>query len=123
MIKYLILILIFLISAARPAAGEDLLVERLAADFFSHDLSVSQRRAIEAETSRELSGAPAAESSKALDERRVIWRNLSPEARAALLNAKTPDYAALTDSQKQPFRDHAKRRLIDARAAARPDEI
>lgn len=86
------------------------IVDRLAADIYQGDIDQTQRQAIEAETSRAYSQGQAVDQARFRENRRDVWRSMSPTQRAALRNTKYPSWRTLTERQRANFR----RRAMDA---------
>ena len=91
--------------------NEQILVDRMAADFYESDLRLTQSRQIEASTAASYSSMSPEERFDFRENRRETWQNMQDEERAALRNAKLPTYSNLTDGQKAPFRQIAIDRL------------
>jgi len=91
--------------------NEQLLVDRLAADFYESDLRLTQSRQIEASTATNYSSMSAEERAEFRENRRDTWQNMQDEERATLRNVKLPSYSNLTDEQKAAFRKIAIDRL------------
>ena len=92
-------------------AGNDPLIDRVAADFYKKDLRASQSRNIEAATADIYIGLDAEARARFRDERRARWREMGDDARSVLRAAKTPQFENLTESQKAPFRRAAAAKL------------
>ncbi len=91
--------------------NEQLLVDRMAADFYESDLRLTQSRQIEASTAATYSSMSEKERFEFREDRREIWQNMQDDEREALRNVKLPTYSNLSDSQKAPFRQIAIDRL------------
>ena len=100
--------------------NEQLLVDRMAADFYESDLRLNQSRQIEASTAASYSSMSAQERSEFRENRRETWENMQAEERAALRNVKLPTYSNLTDGQKAPFRQIAIDRLAPQSMSSAP---
>ncbi len=92
--------------------NEQLLVDRMAADFYESDLRLTQSRQIEASTAARYSSMSEKERAEFRDSRRDTWQKMQAAERDALRNVKLPNYANLTDGQKAPFRKIAIDRLV-----------
>ncbi|WP_411818411.1 hypothetical protein [Hyphococcus sp. DH-69] len=79
-------------------------VELIAADFYEHQLRLSQSRRIEAATAKRYLSLTETERARYRAERRKIWTSMSETERAALRSVKRPKYANLDEWQKQTFR-------------------
>lgn len=112
--RTLLLYGLFCLAACGPQgarAGEDLIVERMAADFYENNLRLSQSRNIEAATAQIYRGLEAAKQADFRRQRRRQWRAMDEDARRSLRGVETPRYENLTEAQKAPFRRAAAGRL------------
>ena len=85
--------------------------DRMAASFFEDDLRLSQSRRIEAGTAEIYRALSSEERSEFREARRSEWRRFSEEQRRALRGVKRPVYENLAETQKDPFREAAMKRL------------
>jgi len=115
--------LAFFGSFHAQAAG-DVLIDRVAADFYEHALRHSQSRNIEAATAGIYRNLQPAAQAAFRAERRARWREMDDVERAALKGVKTPAFENLSEAQKAPFRRAAAEKLgLKAGAGLRAGEI
>jgi hypothetical protein len=86
-------------------------IDRIAADFYEHDLRPSQNGQIEAATAAAYIALSPEERVRFREERRALWRDMPAGTQMALRDCKKPRYGNLTEAQKAPFRRHALNRL------------
>ena len=84
-----------------------LMVDKVAADFFEKSLRQAQSSTIELNTAQEYMGLSEAERTAFRKTRLAQWQQMSQAERLRLRNVKTPSFMNLTESQKWPFRLHA----------------
>jgi len=89
------------------ASDEKAVVDRLAADFFSQSLRLSQSRKIEALTAEIYLSQSDQGRARFREERRRLWRAMPENQRRALRSVKRPQYFNLSEAQKRPFRKRA----------------
>jgi len=91
----------------RQAIDRQILVDRMAADFFETSLRHSQAQRVQAATAAAYQAMTEEERAIFRKERRAAWRAMSEGERQSLRNVKTPSYLHLSEEQKRPFRDIA----------------
>ncbi|MFC2953524.1 hypothetical protein ACFOOP_16420 [Marinicaulis aureus] len=116
------------VSSVRPlsvsAAGTDIFIDLVAADFFESDLRLAQSRQIEAATARRYLALDGTGRAVFREKRRQLWKQMSEQEKAALRGAKRPRFANLDETQKQTFRRIASEELgAGAEQIAHPGDI
>ncbi len=94
-------------EVARQALDRQVLVDRMAADFFESSLRHSQAQRVQAATADAYQAMTPEQRAEFREQRRAAWRAMSENQRRSLRNTKTPSYLSLSEEQKRPFRDIA----------------
>lgn len=101
-----------LASLTRGETGPaSVFVDLVAADFFEHQLRLTQSRRIEAATANRYLSLSSAERELYRQERQKIWMEMTDTERASLRSVKRPRFANLDEGQKQTFRRIASEEL------------
>ncbi|MEX6634340.1 hypothetical protein [Hyphococcus lacteus] len=98
------------LTRGEPGAAS-VFVDLVAADFFEHQLRLTQSRRIEAATADRYLSLSSKERELYRQERQKIWMEMTDAERASLRSVKRPRFANLDEGQKQTFRRIASEEL------------
>lgn len=112
------------------SSDERAIIDRLAADFYEHELRYAQSSTIEQHTSELYAQATPTDRAAFRADRRAAWLGMEDAERDGLRGAKRPAFDNLAEAQKSPFRQYALDQLgaagaidYDALAAALRNDV